>query len=171
MARPLLFKTPEELEEKIQGYFDWCDSGQDIEVVTPRGQVVETRKTRPYTLEGLAVWLDCDLATIWHYGNRDAFFNVISRAKTKIQAAWIEGGLNGQFNPKIVSLALQAANKDYVPQQNHEVTVTTIEDKLRQIEMARQAALPAPEMPDSDTIDAEYDTLDSKTKCHDKTGV
>jgi len=170
MARPLKFDTPEDLAESIDQYFIYCDNGKDEVIVTPRGDVAEVHRPIPYTIEGLADWLDVTVQTVWNYEKRDLFFDVISRAKTKIQKAWIEGGLYNKFNPKVVSLLLQASNKDYVPQQNHEVTVTTIEDKLRQIEMARQAALPAPDMPPDDTIDAEYDTLTAAAECHDKTG-
>lgn len=80
IGRPLKFKSVKELEKKIDSYF-------------------EEEKNKPYTICGLAVWLDCDRKTITNYENKDKFFPTIRRAKTKIEANIEQGALIGVFNP------------------------------------------------------------------------
>ena len=78
-GRPLLFKTVKELEKKIDAYFD-------------------EEKNRPYTITGLAVWLDCDRKTLTNYEEKDKFFPTIKRAKTRIEAEIEKGALLGFYN-------------------------------------------------------------------------
>ena len=68
-GRPLKFKSVEALEEMIEGYFCDCDE-----------------KGRPYTVSGLAVFLDCDRQTLLNYEKKKEFFGTLSRAKTAIEA-------------------------------------------------------------------------------------
>lgn len=79
-GRPLLFKSVEELEEKIDAYF-------------------KDENNKPYTITDLAVWLDCDRRTLTNYEERDMFFPTIKRAKTKIEAGIEKGALLGLYNP------------------------------------------------------------------------
>jgi hypothetical protein len=67
-GRPLLFKTVEELEKKIDAYFTECEV-----------------KNRPYTISGLAYSLDIDRKTVLNYSNREEFFPTISRAKQRCE--------------------------------------------------------------------------------------
>ena len=165
-GRPLLFKTPEELEEKINAYFDYCDEGRKSTVVTPKGQVVEQIKPIPYTVEGLADWLDCDTRTIRNYGKSEAFFPTVSRAKTKIMSNMVERGLTNEYNAKALHLVLQAMDQAYNPTQHIEVTAETVEQRLRRlretkaIEVREQAALPAPKS-DKESVSSKVDDKDS----------
>ncbi len=81
VGRPLLFKSVEELEEKIQDYFNYCDENK-----------------KPYTITGLAVFLDTDRATLVRYQEKDQFCNTIKKAKAKIEANMEERALIGQSN-------------------------------------------------------------------------
>ena len=54
VGRPLLFKSVEELEDKIQNYFNYCDE-----------------KNKPYTITGLAVFLDTDRITLIRYQEKE----------------------------------------------------------------------------------------------------
>jgi len=65
-GRPLKFKSPEELQEKIDAYF--------LSVVP-----------RQYTITGLAMALDVDRDTLLNYQDKPEFFGTIKRAKTKIE--------------------------------------------------------------------------------------
>ena len=80
VGRPLKFKSVEELEKKINAYF-------------------EDENNKPYTICDLAVWLDCDRKTLTNYQNKDEFFPTIKRAKTKIEANIEKNALLGLFNP------------------------------------------------------------------------
>ena len=69
MGRPLKFKTVKELSTKIDAYFKMCDE-----------------KEKPYTVAGLALFLDVDTDTIRNYEKKsDDFFGTIKRAKQKIE--------------------------------------------------------------------------------------
>lgn len=67
-GRPLKFKTPEIMQEKIDAYFKKCDE-----------------KRKPYTVTGLALALDTDRETLINYQNRNDFFDTVKRAKLKCQ--------------------------------------------------------------------------------------
>ena len=72
VGRPPKFKTPEELQEKAEGYFQYCDT-HPIEVwqrkaaaanqSAKNGSGVKSDEgtmyiRRPYTLDGLGLWLE-----------------------------------------------------------------------------------------------------------------
>ena len=65
-GRPLKFKSPEELQEKIEEYFS----------VTPEGQ---------RTITGLAVYLDTSRETLCNYESRDEFFDAIKKGKDRVE--------------------------------------------------------------------------------------
>jgi hypothetical protein len=81
-GRPLLFKTPEELEERIEEYFDRCDRRKAYQT-TKAGDVVEVPAPRPYTISGLAEALGMTRQTLLNYEDRDQFFDAIARARAK----------------------------------------------------------------------------------------
>lgn len=107
-GRPLKFKTPEELEIKIKGYFDYCDSRTKKEVVKTRDyfEIIDLPDPIPYTVYGLADFLDCDSDTICNYQTRDGFSDIIARAKHKILTNKVVRGLDGKSNPAITKLLL-----------------------------------------------------------------
>lgn len=79
-GRPLLFKSAEELQIKIDKYFDSCyrthidDTGKEDIV-----------NIRPLTITGLAVSLECDRETLLNYGKQEEFFGTVRAAKLRIQ--------------------------------------------------------------------------------------
>ena len=65
-GRPLKFKSVEELEKKINAYFD-------------------DENNKPYTICDLCVWLDCDRQTLLNYQEKEEFFDTIElRLKSKL---------------------------------------------------------------------------------------
>jgi len=71
-GRPLKFKTPEELEEKIEAYFQ---SRYDEE-----GTLV-----KPISITGLALALDTTRELLCNYEERDEFHDTIKRAKLRVE--------------------------------------------------------------------------------------
>lgn len=67
-GRPLLFKSPEELEAKINAYFAECKE-----------------QGRPLTVSGLAYSLDIDRRTLVNYSNKDEFFPTIRKARAMVE--------------------------------------------------------------------------------------
>ena len=61
------FKSIKELQTKIDEYFKFC---------------VDEHK--PYTVTGLALYLDCDRDTLLNYEKKEAYFGTIKKAKLRI---------------------------------------------------------------------------------------
>jgi len=85
MGRPLKFETVKELQTKIDDYFKYCDTGNVKEIVTKSGEVIEVKERLPYTLSGLADYLDIDRRTLLNYSYKDNFFPAIMRARRKCE--------------------------------------------------------------------------------------
>lgn len=80
MARPVKFKTPEEIQIAIDAYFDSCWDAND------KGVKVQIK---PYTITGLANALDLSRQGLLEYGEKEAFSDTIKRAKRKV-AEYVE---------------------------------------------------------------------------------
>lgn len=112
IGRPLKFRSAEELEDKIFKYFEYCDKNK-----------------KPYTVTGLAVFLDCDRDTLLNYQQREEFFGTIKRAKTKIEN-WIEEhSLMGDINPTVSIFNL----KNNFGWRDKQEIVNIQEDKLNDL--------------------------------------
>ena len=68
VGRPRSFKSVEEVEEKINAYFNYCEE-----------------KEKPYTMSGLAYYLGISRQTLVNYSNQDQFFDTIKKARDKVQ--------------------------------------------------------------------------------------
>ncbi len=66
-GRPLKFETAEQLQEKIDEYFQWAD-----------------QREKPYTIGGLALFLNTDHKTIRNYEAKDQFFQTMQKARLRI---------------------------------------------------------------------------------------
>ena len=67
VGRPRIFETPAELQNLIDDYFKQCD-----------------KEKRPYTITGLALYLNIERDTISNYGKIDEFFGTIKKAKMRV---------------------------------------------------------------------------------------
>lgn len=81
-GRPLKFKSVEELDTKIAEYFAYCDE-----------------QKKPYTVTGLAIYLDTSRETISEYYERPEFVDIIRKAKDKCEGYLVENALQGKNNP------------------------------------------------------------------------
>lgn len=118
VGRPLKFKTVEELEEKIQAYFDSCfvNKWVDEEVRDDKGKLVFVKadigqgsvqkiahvkvkeQIRPVTISGLAYALDTSRKVLLEYVEKEEFSNTITRAKEFIEALTEERAMAGDIN-------------------------------------------------------------------------
>ena len=85
-GRPLKFKTVEELEQRINDYFDNCP---DYVILTSfdkqTGEFVEYKKFTP-TMCGLALYLGfTNRASMYDYEERSKFSNTIKNARGRIE--------------------------------------------------------------------------------------
>ena len=104
-GRPLKFKSVEELQTKINAYFENCDETGEF-----------------YTMSGLCYYLECDRQTLINYTNKDEFFDTIKNAKRRVERQFEQRALSGQYNPTI-SIFLMKNNFGYVDRQEQEVVV------------------------------------------------
>jgi len=72
MGKPLKFKTVEELQTKVDEYFD-----------------KQEKENKPLTMSGLALSLDIDRKTLLNYSNREKYFPTIKKAREKVEE-WVE---------------------------------------------------------------------------------
>lgn len=70
-GRPLNFKTVEELQEKIDNYFNSCDE-----------------ESEPITITGLALALGTTRETLCDYEEKDEYSDTIKTAKLRVQHAY-----------------------------------------------------------------------------------
>lgn len=106
-GRPLKFQSVEELQTKIEEYFNGCWGPK----IGPFGPIkdAETNKVvfvqvKPYTISGLAVALDCDRDTLLNYEELDEFFGTIKRAKQRCHAYAEESLFMGNATGPIFNL-------------------------------------------------------------------
>ena len=81
MGRPLKFKNAEELDKRIDEFYEYCEA-----------------KGEPLTFERLAVFLNCERTTIYKYEQRDEFSDSIKRARDMILADLMARGLTNEIN-------------------------------------------------------------------------
>lgn len=84
-GRPRKYNS-ETLKEYIDNYFNHCDSNSK-KVITKDGDLNEISFPIPYTIEGLAAWLDIDIDTLRNYGKRpgnEDLFGIIKSARQRI---------------------------------------------------------------------------------------
>jgi hypothetical protein len=103
IGRPLKFKSVEELEKKIQDYFD---------------KRAEERK--PLTVSSLAVFLDTSRETLIDYQEKDGFSDTIKKAKAAIES-YAEDQLFGGKNVAGVIFSL-TNNYKWKNTQRNELT-------------------------------------------------
>jgi hypothetical protein len=123
-GRPPFFKTPQELQEKINDYFDSCWVDKIIEVTDKEGNCTATNsryQNRPYTIAGLAEYLGfCSRTSLLDYDAKMEFLNIIKKAKLKVEMNVEEFLLEGKNAAGPIFWLKNHA--DYKDKQEHEIT-------------------------------------------------
>ena len=81
-GRPRAFKNAEEVKSKIDAYFNYCEE-----------------KEKPYTMSGLAYYLEIDRRTLLNYSKNEEFFPLIKKARDRVQMQLEENALSNKANP------------------------------------------------------------------------
>lgn len=121
VGRPLAFKSVEELQAKIDEYFDYCDN-RVKQVHTKEGESYAIANPEPYTMSGLAYALGVDRKTIINYKRKDdAYFHTINQARARVEAD-IDRRMSDKetFTPGLIFNA--KVNFGWVDQTNIDVT-------------------------------------------------
>ncbi len=90
-GRPQKYKTAEEMQEKIDEYFESCYrpitkivNGKCKTVKNYKGEILK-EQYRPFTVTGLADALDMSRQSLLNYSKEEEFFDTITRAKRKCE--------------------------------------------------------------------------------------
>lgn len=113
-GRDKIFSTPAQLWDAACEYFDWCDTNPLIEV-DYRGSnppvKVKIPKMRPYTIEGLVLFLGVNRTYINDFEDgikanpqKDSkdFSEVLTRIRDIIYRQKFEGAASGFLNPQVI---------------------------------------------------------------------
>lgn len=116
-GRPRAFKNVEEVKSKIDAYFNYCEE-----------------KEKPYTMSGLAYYLEISRQTLVNYSNKDEYFDTIKKARDKVQMQLEENALSNKANPTftIFNLKNNFDWKDKVEVKN--TNLPKVEELLSKIE-------------------------------------
>jgi hypothetical protein len=99
--------TPEELHEKANEYFEWCQANPLQEEVAFHYQGVIIKDTiskmRAFTARGLCNYLYIVEKTLWNYERDKDFVQVITRIKQIIDTQKFEGAAAGLLNANIIA--------------------------------------------------------------------
>jgi len=123
-GRDKLFATPELMWEAACEYFQWCQDNpwQRVETtIKDKSTDVKTIPTeRPFTMQGLCLYLDCNTVYFNHFKsaldteNKDIdkdFSKVITRIEETIYKQKFEGAAVGAFNANIIARDLGLRDK------------------------------------------------------------
>lgn len=90
MPRERVYKTPEDLENKIEEYFEDCDI-----------------KERPYTWDGLSLFLKIHRATLYRYGEREDYADIVEFARLRISDELQVKTLQGEYDKTMAIFTLK----------------------------------------------------------------
>lgn len=139
-GRDKLFATPELMWEAACEYFEWCDNNPFYEAEQKKGNtslridaklskksiesltdnIVMLPKMRPYTMQGLCLYLDCNTAFFRQFeseleGKEDQlskdFSTIIIRIKDVVYNQKYSGAASGFLNPNIIARDLGLSDK------------------------------------------------------------
>jgi len=94
MPRTLKFKTPKELQDRIDEYFDYCDN-KTKEIHSDKLGDMILPDPEPYTMAGLAYYLDLSRKSLINYKRRGKYLHAIKKARRRIEAD-VERRMNGK---------------------------------------------------------------------------
>lgn len=132
VGRPLAFKSVEELEQKIEEYFTFCDNRIQQIYSAKQDAVIEVINPEPYTMSGLAYHIGIDRDTILNYSKKEEYFGTIKRARDKVQAD-VERRMNDKntFTPGLIF----NAKNNFGWKDRTETDITSQGDKLPGIQV------------------------------------
>lgn len=95
-GRPAIYKTPEELSEAVDAYFQYI-KGEKAQTVLPDGSITESwvRFPEPATVTGLALFIGFESRqSIYDYAEKGEFSYIIKNARLRVECEY-EKNLSG----------------------------------------------------------------------------
>ena len=130
-GRPPKYKTKEEMQEKIDEYFNSCyrpigrttSSGEYKILKDDNGNIIYEQH-RPFTITGLADALDMSRQDLLNYQEKEEFFDTVTRAKRKCEL-YAEERLYDKDGNRGAMFSLSNNFKDWKEKQSIEANVNT----------------------------------------------
>lgn len=136
-GRPLKFKSNKALQERVDAYFESCfepafdKNGNPITDYRTGEQLVW--QTKPFTMAGLAYFLDIDRRTLLNYSKDERFFPTIKKAKARVEA-YVEEQL---FRPQIAAGVIFNLKNNFGwcdnPPEDEQSTEDKVADRLNEV--------------------------------------
>jgi len=133
---PPYYTDAEEMEKRINEYFDLCDEGQQITRWNPKKKEAETLiRQVPYTVPGICNYLGFDHRNaLRDYGMKPAFSSTIARARQRIEQQRVELALLGEHDARFSMFDLTnnfgyKAEQDIIVTPIQRRTYTAIEEQ------------------------------------------
>ena len=110
-GRDKLFATHEALWEAACEYFDWCEDNPIIETTRHGNEQWERIKQRPFTVEGLCIYLGCNMGWLKTFTYRlkkktdresREFMDTLKRIRDVIYVQKYTGAATGMFSAHLV---------------------------------------------------------------------
>jgi len=111
-GRDKIFSDPEILHNACKEYFEYCDANPLVTYksqLDKDGEVVQIPQyyPRPYTMEGLTVFLDVSYQTFLDYEKIPDFIEVCNHVRQTIRNQKLSGAIAGFYNHAIVARDLK----------------------------------------------------------------
>jgi len=119
-GRDRIFKTPEDLSNAINEYFQWCldnplFESQVVKLNDPKSKqkyiLAQVPHMRPFTLDGLCNFIDIAKSTFDEYGKKEDFSSVVTRARQIVYNQKFEGAAAGFLKENIITRDLGLNDK------------------------------------------------------------
>lgn len=90
-GRPMMYETPEQMEQRIQEYFEYCKG--EIRKVLNEGEenekILWKREPEPLTITGLILYMGfASRNCFYDYEKKEAFSVIVKRARATIENAY-----------------------------------------------------------------------------------
>lgn len=128
-GRDRIFKTPEELAEKANEYFNWCLDNPLYEIDFKGKDAIQVKipKMRPFTIEGLCNFIDISVKSLYNYEAKKDFLQIVTRIRQIIYNQKFEGAASGFLNPNIIARDLGLKDRSDVTTDDKQITTINLE--------------------------------------------
>lgn len=117
-GRDKIFSSPEMFLESAYEYFEHCDlnpwmKNEAVKSGEYTGQIIQVPTQKPYTIQGLCIFLGITEQTFLNYSNNENykdFFEVFTHVRNIIENNQFEGATVGAYNSSIIARKLGLAD-------------------------------------------------------------
>lgn len=146
-GRPKIFATPEIMWQAACEYFEWCDNNPFLQAeqsrqqsksnsvigqegIAPNSSIVELPRMRPYTLQGLCIYIDANTKYFNDFadglkGKDDeiakGFSEIITRIRDVVYNQKFSGAASGFFNANIIARDLGLKDSSDVTSKGEQI--------------------------------------------------